>query len=517
MKKRITTLIVLMFIIIFVAILTLENNKHSEYELKDEENNVLIALSLDGNKITSFPSKGMYKVNVNCNNADGKWLYDDWKLAIENITGDISCDIDFKTIDKVNFNDYIIGLLDTEQGNGKVLKEVAQNPNYDMVSNLNENDFSSIEMYYNNWSNSKYGTSLEKIYSYENGNWISNSSNMMSGKYNSISFTVKESGFYKICYEVDSGSGTTYFVNDGYELSKVYSTTTSVKSGCVEMGYVKKGYSLGVSQYSQYTSKVTFSIMKVVETNPIDAGIRYEGKNPNNYIWFNNEYWRVIGVLDSNTHGQNGQELVKIIRTESLGYLSFYCTDCSDWSKAWLRSLLNDSYYNAQDGTDSGYCRGYYSNIPKNCNYTKKGIQAYYRKMITKTAWYLGGYPNTGVSSNQIFLLERNNTNSSRPNFVDDYIGLMYVSDYGFSILNEKLDRFKYLNNSDTNWSWLYGMGTDMVTITPHGGFIFAFDTYLTRNNPISGGEIFPTFYLDSSVYVIDGDGSLENPYIIGM
>ena len=27
------------------------------------------------------------------------------------------------------------------------------------------------------------------------------------------------------------------------------------------------------------------------------AGYRYEGGKPNNYIWFNNELWRIIGSV----------------------------------------------------------------------------------------------------------------------------------------------------------------------------------------------------------------------------
>ena len=33
-----------------------------------------------------------------------------------------------------------------------------------------------------------------------------------------------------------------------------------------------------------------------------ENGYRYEGKNQNNYIWFNNELWRIIGVFDEASH-----------------------------------------------------------------------------------------------------------------------------------------------------------------------------------------------------------------------
>lgn len=43
--------------------------------------------------------------------------------------------------------------------------------------------------------------------------------------------------------------------------------------------------------------------------NTSDQNIRYYGSNPNNYVSFNNELWRIIGVFGNN---------VKLVRSESL-------------------------------------------------------------------------------------------------------------------------------------------------------------------------------------------------------
>ena len=80
------------------------------------------------------------------------------------------------------------------------------------------------------------------------------------------------------------------------------------------------------------------------------VGGQYEGKNPNNYIWFNNELWRIIGVFDESSHGQSGQNLVKIIRNESIGGLVWDKSSTNDWSTSSLKILLNENYYNATDG-----------------------------------------------------------------------------------------------------------------------------------------------------------------------
>ena len=47
--------------------------------------------------------------------------------------------------------------------------------------------------------------------------------------------------------------------------------------------------------------------------NTVDTNIRYYGSDPNNYVSFNNELWRIIGVFGDN---------VKLVRSESLGSLS---------------------------------------------------------------------------------------------------------------------------------------------------------------------------------------------------
>ena len=44
------------------------------------------------------------------------------------------------------------------------------------------------------------------------------------------------------------------------------------------------------------------------------GNVRYYGANPNNYINFNDELWRIIGIVDNNT---------KIVRNSSLGYMAW--------------------------------------------------------------------------------------------------------------------------------------------------------------------------------------------------
>ena len=379
MQKRIRIVSVgIVLVILLIGIIVMNNNSNNKYSFTQD--GIKYALTLDGNKVTSFPSKGMYKAQVTCVGADGRWLYDDWKLAIENITSDdVTCDINFSTITKNNLNDYIISLSGKTQGTGQV---------------VNEN------------------------------------------------------------------------------------------------------------------------------------GYRYEGKNPNNYIWFNNEYWRIIGVFDSASHGVSGKNLVKIIRADVLDGLAWNKSNTNNWKVASLNSLLNGAYYNAQDGTSSGYCYGYSTTATANCDYTKKGIQAGFRKMIASVTWHLGGYSSTSATSSAFYGYERGTTvYSGRPTSTTGYIGLMYPSDYGYSVLASSCARTtnlgSYYNATCAGQSWLYGKGYEW-TLTPgssNDGNVFGlyYRGTLFNSGAASGYGSRPVLYLDASVYKIGGDGSLNNPYIVGM
>ena len=271
-------------------------------------------------------------------------------------------------------------------------------------------------------------------------------------------------------------------------------------------------YIIGLSGTTQGTGQV-------VNEN----GYRYEGKNPNNYIWFINELWRIIGVFDENSHGQSGQSLVKIIRANSIGGLSWHKSDVNDWTQSNLMKLLNGAYLNSENGTGGEYCYGYSTSVPANCDYTEIGINDTYRSMIENVTWYLGGYPRTIVTADVFYDYE---LGENRVDITyESKVGLMYVSDYGYSVLASSCARTTNLSVYDSSicagQSWLYGQGYEW-TITP--GSLISTGVFTVSNNGDLGNDgaynwfaARPVLYLDSSVYVIDGNGSISDPYIIGM
>ena len=315
-----------------------------------------------------------------------------------------------------------------------------------------------------------------------------------------------------------SSSDATY--NQQYNRIEVSNINTKYEN-CT-LNYTDSTSKVNLANYIISLAGTTQGTGKVVN----EKGYRYEGKNPNNYIWFNNEYWRIIGVFDSASHGVSGKKLVKIIRADTLGGLSWNRSETNNWVTSNLKSILNGAYYNAEDGTNSGFCYSSFSRIAFNCDYTKKGIQSGYRGMISNVTWYLGGYSSTSATAEAFYGYERGTTvYSGRPTKTTGYIGLIYASDYGYSVLSSSCARTtnlsSYRSATCSGQSWLYGKGNEW-TLTPDSSD----DARVYYLNSLSNLDYYsadygygsrPVLYLDASVYKMDGNGSLNSPYIIGV
>ena len=198
----------------------------------------------------------------------------------------------------------------------------------------------------------------------------------------------------------------------------------------------------------------------------------------------------------------------------------------NDWSASSLKSLLNGAYLNAQDGTYSGYCYGDSTSVLGNCDYSEIGINGTYRNMIQNVTWFLRGHSSSDATAESFYNYERTTGTvySGWPTEEEGNIGLMYPSDYGYSVLASSCARTTNLGSYDSSTcagqSWLYKTGYEW-TITPSSSnseYAFSLDYYGSLNsisNVHSGHSVRPVLYLSSSVYKITGDGTISNPYII--
>ena len=77
---------------------------------------------------------------------------------------------------------------------------------------------------------------------------------------------------------------------------------------------------------------------------------RYIGNTPNNYIQFNDETWRIIGVFTVEGENKELEQRIKIIRDQSIGSFSWDKksdgTYSNEWSTSSLATMLNGDYVN---------------------------------------------------------------------------------------------------------------------------------------------------------------------------
>ena len=372
MKNNKKIVICISLIVIMICTLLVISNKPKK---TFEFNGSTIALLVDGKVSNTFPSKGLYQIDITCDNAQGEWDVDNWKLDIKNITGNVSCNVSFTSSPKLLSN-----IVNTTSTSGEV-----------------------------------------------------------------------------------SGNGLLY------------------KS---------------------------------------DYGVRYKGNNPNNYIWYNKELYRIIGKTpvctavntDNTCKTWNNNGLVKIIRNDSIGGLVYNAntTSSSTWVGSTIQKNLNDCFLgqinSRNNSACAAYCYSYYKSekpVAK-CDYTENGIASsgdYYNMIYDGVYWNIGVTGPTSTTVKTQYDKEKTSQTSTTLK-----VGLIYASDYGYA-----------MNSSNKN-NWLFTKGYEW-TMTAYSSsrpvYVSVYGGLLNDRDASYGYAVRPVLYLKSNVYVISGDGSESNPYKI--
>ena len=247
-----------------------------------------------------------------------------------------------------------------------------------------------------------------------------------------------------------------------------------------------------------------------------ELGYRYQGKNPNNYIWFNNELWRILGVFDIETDIGTTETLTKIIKDTPLESSSYDVGGDNTWEGSDVEIRLNDYYYNSTDATATSHCKSYKTAIDMNCDYTTKGIKPNYQNLIQTVKWPIGKYSTDEATSLVFYTAEQTATWTGN-------IGLMTVSDYGLTTLSSNCSRttnlFEYYPNACAGSSWIEKNAGQWTMTGESDDFydvFFIFWTGDVTTDPANHGyALRPSVYLKSNTKYIGGDGTQSNPIII--
>ena len=245
----------------------------------------------------------------------------------------------------------------------------------------------------------------------------------------------------------------------------------------------------------------TFSHDATTQTEVL-TDYRYIGNDPYNYVTFNNELWRIIGVFTVEDASGNKEQRIKIIRNESVGSYKWDSKGFNEWPTASLQRYLNGDYYNSL--SDAA------------------------KAMIGDAKYYLGGRAFDSTThwgtATDIYAWERGTTvYSGRSTNWIGKIGLMYPSDYAYTYANGVDNKcYTDTNNCDTSTpsnGWLY-KGALQWLISPSSGYsndAFLVDSSgFTSYGSVAGSRgVRPSAYLLSSIQLDKGTGTEDDPYTL--
>ena len=235
---------------------------------------------------------------------------------------------------------------------------------------------------------------------------------------------------------------------------------------------------------------------------------RYRGASPKNYVTFNNEVWRIIGVFKVDDGTGKIENRIKIIKDQSIGNKNWNTSNSNNWARpATLNTELNTIYLT--------------------------GLTTEAQSMIGNAKYYLGGY-NSGleIQKDVMYQYERKISGSTyyyptNPNSWTGKLALMYASDYGYAASDECTQTlYNYDNTTCKNNNWLFNSAFQwtLPQLANRSGFAF----YVNSDGYVDDGDVYndvdddqngvrPVLYLTSSAKITGGSGTSSSPYTLGL
>lgn len=387
----------------------------------------------------------------------------------------------------------------------------------------------------------------------------SNINNKKEKQYNNI-VNVIENAAKSYYYQTSSGTKITLeeLANNKYIDPDITNPKTNEKmTGCVivskDNGYntfkyidesscekLLPDYGKGTNYIKElYKNETERTKNGLKKDNTRDANIRYEGSNPNNYVKFNDELWRIIGVFGDN---------IKLIRNEALGDLSWDSSESSinrglgvnEWSRSDLKEYLNTMYY----GGSAVTCYNEANNTTTTCPAASLNEPA--KTMIDDHTWNTGAIEYaTRKDTIAFYNAERGsltgkkctdgvgcNDTVTRTTSWTGYVALPYTTDWAYAsskvecqtnlqtASDDSSSYFKYIC-TQSNWMW-HSDHLFMWMLSPAVRSSEALTVWYACNNGFvndmgaySAYSVFPTIYLKSDIKIVGGTGIKADPYIL--
>ena len=239
-----------------------------------------------------------------------------------------------------------------------------------------------------------------------------------------------------------------------------YDATTSDASGKTFKGKLRV---VATQPVGEEVSTVLLD--NIPKENQYDDGIDtfITGEDPNNYIWYSGKLWRAVSI-------NNTENTVKLVTQWNISAIPYNASGNPAFEGSYMESWLNDTTVD-----------GFLGNL-----------RDYENFIVIDSVW------NATMDSNDLGNIERPNGTTT----VTTPVGLLNIYEYQSS---NNGGVYGYLNN-----------GLDWWCITPYNSTNVRSITFIGAVNngaPSAAFGIRPSINLKSNVKIVDGDGTVDNPY----
>ena len=189
------------------------------------------------------------------------------------------------------------------------------------------------------------------------------------------------------------------------------------------------------------------------------------GEDPNNYIWYSGKLWRAVSV-------NNEAKTTKLVTQWNISAIT-YSSSSTDFAGSYMEDWLNDTSAD-----------GFLGNLREPDKF-----------IVTDAKW------NATLDATDLGSITRPRDDGT---VITDAVGLLNMYEYQTSYTGTTYSN-GYLNNGLYWW-----------TLTPYNAsYVRNVNNYGDANNdyPTNANGVRPSINLKSSVKIVDGDGTIDNPY----
>ena len=209
-------------------------------------------------------------------------------------------------------------------------------------------------------------------------------------------------------------------------------------------------------------------LSNIPKDNQYDDGVDtfITGEDPNNYIWYSGKLWRAVSV-------NNEAKTTKLVTQWNISAIT-YSSGSSDFAGSYMEEWLNDTTVD-----------GFLGNLRDYKNF-----------IVTDAKW------NATLDNTVLGRITRPRDDGT---IVTDAVGLLNMYEYQSSYTGTTSNN-GYLNNG-LYWWTLTPYSSSNVWCVFNDGYVFY---YSPAGNSYG---VRPSINLKSSVRIVDGDGTINNPY----